>query len=352
MLVERLSVREALALTPDTEAGAREALTKFAATQTPWYLRLVIGIGAWFGSLFLLSFLVGSALFALGKESAPVFGGVLLVAAILLRRSATGQLTRQIALVVSFTGQALLIGGIGDMTDSVVTACAAALIVSALLIALFPDRVQRFVSTLTIAGALEMIVFEWKVPHGMDALTLALLVAVLLLWRVAPRAATEEAADIVEPVVFGLVISLFSVLLADMIFRVIELREVAHLGLFTIAGFVLMLLWLASAILIEHGVSLLGPEALLALAGIAAIGALTRSTPAIVATMAILVLGFDRRSRGLVALATVFFLAFGGFYYYNMQLTLLQKSGVLAASGSVCLLAAAFLRARVAAETS
>jgi hypothetical protein len=333
---------------PDAETRARDALTKFASSQTPWYLRVVIGIGAWFGSLFLLSFIVGSALFALGKELAPVFGGVLLVAAILLRRSSTGQLTRQIALVVGFTGQALLIGGVGDLAHSLVAASVAALIVSAVVIATFPDRVQRFASTLVIVGALVSLVHEWKVPHGMDALALGLLLSALMLWRVAPRAAMENAADIVEPVVFGLVISLFSLLLADMIFTIVDIREMLHLGAPTVAGFALMLLWLAASVLLEQGVPLQQPEAMLALAGIAALGALTRTTPAIMATLAIIVLGFDRRSRALVALATLFFLVFGSLYYYNLQLTLMQKSGVLAASGGVCLLASAFLRARFA----
>jgi uncharacterized membrane protein len=88
------------------------------------------------------------------------------------------------------------------------------------------------------------------------------------------------------------------------------------------------------------------PESMLTLAGILLIGWLTRSTPAIIATVAILALGFDRRSRGLIALATAFFLGFGGLYYYNLRLTLLEKSGVLAMSGVVCLVAYAALRAR------
>ena len=88
------------------------------------------------------------------------------------------------------------------------------------------------------------------------------------------------------------------------------------------------------------------PEALLSFVAIIAIGAITQSTPAITATMLMLVLGFDRRARALIALSTVFFLMFGTAYYYGLHLTLLQKSGILAASGAFCLMASAFVRYR------
>jgi uncharacterized membrane protein len=94
----------------------------------------------------------------------------------------------------------------------------------------------------------------------------------------------------------------------------------------------------------EHGVSLGSQEAMLSFAAIIAIGWVTQSTPAITATLLMLTLGFDRRARALIALATVFFLMFGTAYYYGLHLTLLQKSGILAASGAFCLMASAFVR--------
>jgi uncharacterized membrane protein len=37
---------------------------------------------------------------------------------------------------------------------------------------------------------------------------------------------------------------------------------------------------------------------------------------------------------------------FGTAYYYGLHMTLLQKSGILVASGAVCLIASAFVRYR------
>jgi uncharacterized membrane protein len=131
-----------------------------------------------------------------------------------------------------------------------------------------------------------------------------------------------------------------------------DLKEVRAvlIGKPTAFGFVLALLWLTASIFGEHGEQPTSPEALLSFVAIIAIGAITQSTPAITATMLMLVLGFDRRARALVALSTLFFLMFGTSYYYGLHLTLLQKSGILAASGAVCLMASAFVRYRYRME--
>ncbi len=77
----------------------------------------------------------------------------------------------------------------------------------------------------------------------------------------------------------------------------------------------------------------------MAIAAVVAVGALTLSAPAVSGALLFVVLGFDRRRTGLVALAAVFLIGFLGLYYYSLSLTLLQKSIVLAASGAVCLAA-------------
>jgi uncharacterized membrane protein len=153
-------------------------------------------------------------------------------------------------------------------------------------------------------------------------------------------------AEIVEPVVYGCAIALITFLT---IHSVVSIGEIFNetwglLGLLSNAAFTLALLALVVSISIEQGMSLARPEALGALAGVLALGAITRSTPGVVATLLLLVLGFDRRARGLIVLGATFFLGFGAAYYYDMQLTLLQKSGVLVLSGAVCLVAWAVTR--------
>jgi len=179
----------------------------------------------------------------------------------------------------------------------------------------------------------------------MEAMIL-LAVALLLAWRLAPRADVELQAERLEPVVYGVAIALVGFLLTHTVIVVGEILEMhwAGLGLVTIAGINLALLVLVAAIFLEHEVPLARPEALGAFGLIILLGAITRSTPGVAATLFLLVLGFDRRARGLMTMAITFFLFFGAAYYYDLRLTLLQKSGILVLSGVVCLAAWAVLR--------
>lgn len=340
---------------------ARAALETLEASGVPWYLRLLTGIGAWAGGGFLLSFTTGIIAAILGVNNfegiAIVLGLIILAGAVMLRRSVSGdavgaQFMRQLALVACFSGQMLFIGGVGSTTKSSEAAAVAALMASGILIAVYPDRIVRFCSAAIAAGALLMLIRE--LPYCADVIALLLVTAVLYLGRIASRGdGAHDRAEIVEPVMYGLAIALFALLIvstAVTMFGVSEsdMKEVRAVlpGMPTAFGFVLALLWLTASILSEHGAQPTTPEALMAFAAIIGIGWVTQSTPAITATILMLLLGFDRRARALIALSIVFFLTFGTAYYYGLHLTLLQKSGILAASGACCLLASAFVRYR------
>jgi hypothetical protein len=359
-LLARPSVRDVLTqisrggegLSTTVEDATRAALARLAAAAPmPWYLRFLIGAGAWVGASFLLSAILGLILLASGERLnsvAFVLGCLFIMASVLLRRRVNTPFLTQLALVVSSTGQILVIGAVGSATHSVIAGGISAIVSSSVLIVWFPDRVQRFSATLVVFGALAVVIADHRIAHGMDAMALVVLVLTLSLWRFAPRGFTLEHADLVEPIGYGLVIALLGVLATHTIVMMANLHEVGwlRLGPMSIVAFIVALLALAAAIFVEHGVQLVRVEAMAAFAGIVLLGAITRSTPAIVATVLLLVLGFDRRARTLIALATVFFLGFGAAFYYDLQLTLLQKSGILMLSGALCLAAWAVVRTR------
>ena len=62
-------------------------------------------------------------------------------------------------------------------------------------------------------------------------------------------------------------------------------------------------------------------------------------------------LGFDRRNPLLIELAVAYLLVFGAMYYYSLDLTLLEKSGILVGSGALCLAVRALLGAPRAARS-
>jgi uncharacterized membrane protein len=380
MLVERPSVREVFdrlgpEVPSDIETAARvgAALHALEAARTPWYLRLVIGLGAWIAAGFLLGFVLGIVAAALGGSFdlfAIVTGLLLMAGAVVLYRAMSGktgsgsQFLREASLMVSFTGHLLWIGGVGSVTDGVIGAALAAFAASVVMLLLFPDSVHRFCSTLIAAGALIAIAFELRLPYGADAIALMLAALPLVIWRAAPgRGGTQDGRgsaqgippDLAEPIVYGVAIALFGLLLVDTSFAVVgigSLHAWFRFGQVTTIGFMAALFWLVYAVFTDHRREPFGIEGAIIAAVILLLGWLTRMTPAILATLLIVLVGFDRRARPLVALSALFFLMFGGAYYYSLHLTLLQKSIILMASGAVCLTAAAFVRRRVTLEVA
>jgi uncharacterized membrane protein len=82
-----------------------------------------------------------------------------------------------------------------------------------------------------------------------------------------------------------------------------------------------------------------------------ALGALTWSTPGVIAALATLLLAFHRRNPALFAVGAAFLVGFLTWFYYDLALSLWVKSGVLVGSGAL-LLGARGLLQRPAGEVS
>lgn len=303
-----------------------------------------MGIGAWIGTWFMLAFVLGLLAVMLDGNvdgAAIVLGVGLIAGAVWLSQQRRHEFVQILALMVSLTGQGLFIGGVGSTSDSLRTGATAGLLLSLVLIPLFEDRIHRFLSTLGVVGALAALTFDARLPHANEALVIGLLAVVLVVWRVAPRNWRTEYAEIAGPVASGAIVSVFGLLLLGSFLGFFELGRSPWLtiGGPVTAAAVLGLLWLVHEVMDEHEPGQFGPEAIAASVAIVALAGLTWRTPAIVTTLLIVLLAFDRRSRTLLGLAIAFFLAFGALYYYNLEMTLLRKSGILAGSGVLCLAA-------------
>lgn len=79
------------------------------------------------------------------------------------------------------------------------------------------------------------------------------------------------------------------------------------------------------------------PNLLLACAGIIGLG--TLATPGILLAISLMVLGYGRHERALLVNGALSFAAFVWLFYYNLEMTLLVKSTILAGSGALLLLA-------------
>ncbi len=278
----------------------------------PWFVRLLLGLGAWLASLFAVVCLFLAQL--LSSELSMLMMGLMLgLGATALRRSIReggNDFFNQLALAGMLTSQILVAVGLGAWLDELWAPFTLAFM--ALLIGVYPDRTGRFLTCLAMCAILAYLCFEygWLTP-GMVVLPLAL--AAGWLWLQAPRLPLGAASP---PLSFASVIGCFALIL------------ILKPGMVTAC-----LLTLAVAGLAWRLSGRLWPPL-----GVAVLGFSTLTAPGVSAALGALILGFYRRSLLLQGLAWIFLITCGGLYYYDLGLTLLAKSGLMALSGAVLLL--------------
>jgi hypothetical protein len=353
----------------DSIDEARPALQGADDPSPPWFARVIAGFGAWVATVFLVGFL---AITRIVDEpiSAIIVGGILVPAAVYLRRKADveEEFKRQLAFAGSLAGQVLMTVGIVGETRSVALAGLVALVTSAVLIPLVPDQAHRFMSGLIGAiaafAAMADLRLAWMlgdpdvlgtlVVRGSDLAALAVVAVATYVWRIRIRERSREVAEMLEPVGYGVIVGTFAVLLFSSLFDIADdavrgpqsTRVNAwHLGPLTTVGITAALVALELAIFREQRETRL--EAIVvAVGGTVLLGVLTLSTPGIMAAITVLTLGFDRRNRIVIGLAIAFLVQFASVYYYSLRMTLLEKSIVLVASGLLLLAARAYVELR------
>jgi hypothetical protein len=335
-------------------AAARlgEILAEAAAPGTPWFVRALVGVSAWLAALLLIIFF-SMARIVTSKESALVAGLLLLAGAVWLRRAALGDFARQLALAASLAAQALVIGAFGGYGHSMAVAAAAAIVLQALLIQLYPDKLHRLLSVLIAVGGARVLLVEWQVPGAVHGLTAALSTGIVAWWWSEAHLTAGRMADAFRPLGFGLVLALFALLLPSTLPPGLqhELRLLAYphpwLSALAAGAVLLVLVW---RLLAEAGLSRAGVTALAVYGTILLFMVPALQAPGLPAVLLVLLLGFRRGERLLMGLALAFFAVFLGAYYYHLPVSLLAKSLTLAGSGLVLLVARQLLPRLAIAE--
>ncbi len=307
-----------------------------AALATPWYLRFMVGFGAWLAAVFFMGFFT---LLTHSKPAALFFGALLLIAAIATRRLDRGDFLNQLAFAASLSGQLLILFG-----SDIRSATGMALLVLALqgvTIAFYRDKTHRLLSTLVAIAALQALFFEWKWPYAAPALAGLLAMAFTHFWLQGAAYSTPTRDRLLRPIAYGLVIAMFGLLLPSMFPPAFNndnpfYQHARHLWLSTVLlGAVL--LYLVHVFLKERGLRPFGP---LAWAGYDAVLLLMwpgLKAPGLIGALIVLLIGFRRGNRLLIGMALLFLAAFLSAYYYHLSISLLQKSAALAGSGAVLL---------------
>jgi uncharacterized membrane protein len=325
------------------EAGLVRGDPPAAPLEPPWFVRLMLGVAGWIAALFLLGFVAAGLSWLVESEVACIVAGLLGsgVAWLLLRKLEHNEFAAQFALAVSFAGQALFAYGVFGLFAGSPDSAGVWLVLAlqqAALVALMPNATHRLWSGFAAAAAVTMAL------RGGGA---AFLAPALLLGAAAGAWLNEfrwpRFGPVLRPAAYGVVLALAFLELAAGLspslagptagFEVDPAGRRLYGELLSGA----ILLWVVWALLRRAGAALPGRTALVVLAGAALAVLVSLEAPGIAASVCILLLGFAHGNRVLTGLGGAALLLYAGGYYYELHVTLLVKSQVLAATGIVLL---------------
>lgn len=325
--------------------------------QSPWYVRVMLGIAGWIGALFLLGFVGAAFAFVMEDSTAAlIVGGACCAGAFALYRSLRGQdFGDQFALALSLAGQVLLVIGLTEILAPGQSPFyfAIAAIQAGLALAI-PNFLHRVLTSAGAAVALAFAVAQLSL-HGLAAP----LLCAGLAWVWLEPARWARSGRLWRPIGYGLVLAL---LLVET-FRLLGAAQWFGLGGETPGrmqiygpligrGLSAALLVLVAVILSRReGHSSTGRVTLAAAGGALLLGLFSLGAPGLASALLILLLGFAAGNRLLMALGVLGLFGFASHFYYSLHATLLAKSGLLAATG-LCLLAAYVIIRRLPASAA
>ncbi len=334
------SLRDVLPAKLQEQARAALATSQEATASMPWFVRALSGFGAWVASWFLIAFL--SIGVAVGEEAGAIFLGLLLTGgAVLVRHAGSSVFLTQLALSTGLAGQGLFIGGVAALTESEKAGAFATLVLQAVLLFVYPDAIQRFLSSLFGSFALLFLLRTAAPGVLVDVGLVGLTVLAHHLFLQQGRLQRGQWGALVNPAAFGLVTTLLCSLVVRTWFHRVPgvFREDSAelpVGVLTL-GLAVVTLYSAWRVLEETHADPGGTAGVTAFASLGLMAVLTLQTPGVIAAIGVLLLGFHRRSVVLLGMAVVFILTFGVGYYYDLEFTLLVKSLALLGSGLVLL---------------
>ena len=324
---------------------------------SPWYVRAMLGVAGWIGALFLAGFVGAAFSFIMDDAaSATIAGAVFCAIALgLFMRFDGNDFVDQFALVISLLGQVMLIIGLAQFLKPEEAAFYLALAaVEVGLVLAVPNFLHRVLAACGAAIALALAINRMQL-HGLTAPVLC--AGLVWIWLDPARWAT--GGRLWRPIGYGLVLALILV----ETFRLaggpglFGMRAEApswismHGPLIGRALTAALLVWVAFALARRESFAA-GSRVTLAACGAALlVGLLSLGAPGFASALIVLLLGFAAGNRLLLALGILSLLGFVSHFYYSLHATLLEKSGLMAATG-ILLLAAWFLLRRYAPATA
>lgn len=305
----------------------------------PWYVRVMLGIAGWIGSMFLLSF-VGAAFAMLMTSSGAAFvlgASACAVAIFIFRSVPKNDFVAQFALATSFAGQMMMgYAATQWFGQSVVGIGLFVVLQQAVLFIMVPNFLHRLWSSCSAVLAATYVMLDTGFFAFTPAVTCAAFVGLALSeFRLARHGAMVRAG------IYGLALAATQVaILHGGLLEEMVLGKGEHgvsLGaagvwagrIASLAG----LLWAVVTLLRREGLSLSSGQGRVGLVGALILGLVSVKAPAVGPAVAILAVGYANADRVLVGLGIVALLGYLSHYYYALHATLLEKSGLLVITG-------------------
>ncbi len=315
--------------------------------EAPWFVRAMLGIAGWLGALFLLGF-VGTLFSTVFESStAAILVGSALCAAMvaLFRLFPRGGFVAQFGLAVSLAGQILILMGLLDIDSfersSISWIAIWMALVQSILFFLIPNFVHRVWTAWTATLALVIALDGWGLESFSPALATLALTALWLAEFDHPR-----QGSMIRAAGYGLTLTTLITALVRGHFGIAEMvvENEAPLGgemAVRIAGLLtgMVLVWTVARLLRREGVAWDSGAGRIGLASAAIVALASLEVPGLAPPIVVLILGFANGNRTLTGLGILSLLAYLSYYYYSLEATLLQKSGLLILLGVSLLLA-------------
>lgn len=308
-----------------------------------WFVRVMLGISGWIAASFLLGFLAAGLSFVIEEAVAAITVGALFMAAayLLFRFMARNDFFTQFALALSFAGQALFMFGLFQLLkpeESLLWWIIAAM--QGLLALLMPSFIHRVWSAWAAVTALVLalaIMGAFHLAAGIVAATVALIWLNELRW--------PAHGELIRPIGYGVTLALLQIegqgsspaeLLSLLAGRGESLATWLQpwLGELLTGVALLVVVW---QLLGRIHPPVLPRNRVAVLLATVIIAALSLKAPGIAAGLMVVLLGFAGGNRALLGVGIAALLFYISIYYYQMETTLLVKSGVLALTGLVLL---------------
>ena len=309
----------------------------------PWYVRAMVGFGAWLGSLFLLGAVVGASVATTGGGFITL-GLVFIVLAWVVRKTTDNDFTRQATLATSLAGQLLLAGGVAqEASSSEIEAFFTTLILTnAVLVAVVADRTHRFLSVVIIVTSVVSLVYLHEAQTVVPVLAPLLAASVVVLLWAEPTIVASGLDELLIPVTAGILVSALG---CTMLSTLYVLPELMDDFVFYPRPWISTLLFGALLLYAERDVwsGMFGSPDGRGASGAYGVTLILIVTslpaPGLILALLVMVLGLVHGSRPYTGTGVVFLALFLGTYFYGIDLSMLAKSATLVATGGAVLLA-------------